>query len=177
MNPLSPKQRLFCDEYLKCHVQQTAYVKAGYSARSAKWHATRVFNLPQVQAYILPKLEKASEKAQLTAEMVLEELRRLAMANVTDYYKVNANGKIVPKTLHELTREQTAAIAEVGEKGMKLHDKISALDKLAKHFKLYTDLEAGVSNFVIMPTLKIRGKEVVFEVGKPAPDPMSSKTV
>ena len=58
---------------------------------------------------------------------------------------------------------------------MKLYDKTSALDKLAKHFKLYTDLEAGVTNFVIMPTLKKNGVEVVFNVGRPAPEPPNVK--
>ena len=86
MNPLTPKQRLFCDEYLKCRVQTEAYLKAGYSKRSMKKHASRLFNTPQVQAFIAEKAAALSEKAQLSAEMVLEELRRLAMANPIDYY-------------------------------------------------------------------------------------------
>ena len=174
--PLSPKQRLLCDEFLKCRKKIEAYQKAGYKMnRTATSNACRVYDHPAVQAYLLPRLEKVSEKAMLTAERVLEELGRLAMANITDYYKVDAKGKIVPKELHELTREQTAAIAEVTEKGLKLYDKTSALDKLAKHFKLYTDLEAGVTNFVIMPTLKKNGVEVVFNVGRPAPEPPNVK--
>ena len=177
MNPLTPKQRLFCDEYLKCRVQTEAYLKAGYSKRSMKKHASRLFNTPQVQAFIAEKAAALSEKAQLSAEMVLEELRRLAMANPIDYYKVDAKGKIVPKALNELTREQAAAISEVAERGFKLYDKTSALDKLAKHFRLYTELEAGVTQFVIMPTLKKGGKEIVFNVGRPAPEPSGVKSV
>ena len=72
------------------------------------------------------------------------------------------------KPLSELTREQTAAIAKYAPgEGYTLYNKDGALDKLGKYFKLYSEVPALVQNFVVMPTIKINGKEHIMEVGRP----------
>lgn len=175
---LTPKQKRFCEEYLIDHNQVQASIRAGYSKRSANIHATRVFWLPQVQAYIKPLMEKITQKTLLTAELVLEEMARIAFANIADYYKQDPKTKKWKiKDLNELTPKQQACISEYSPgEFIKLHSKDSALDKLGKHFKLYTDIDAVVNNLVVMPTLQISGKEVVFEVGRPAPQITAQKT-
>lgn len=176
MKKLSERERRFCEEYLIDFAPVKAMRRAGYSEASANKCSGAMMQRPHVAAFLAEKARKKSEKCELSAERVLEEFKRLALANTPDFYKV-VNGKIVPKALDELTREQQSAISEIGKDGsFKFYNKDNALDKLAKHFKLYTDLEAGVTQFVVMPTLKIAGKEVVFEVGKPAPDPLATKS-
>jgi hypothetical protein len=122
-----------------------------------------------------PLLERLHSQTLATAECVLGELSGIATANLAKYYKKTVKRKKefwVLKDLDELTEGQQRCIMEFkpGEY-LKLHSKDGALDKLAKHFKLYTDLEAGTANFNLMPVLRISGKEVIFEVGKPAPQP------
>lgn len=171
MGKLTHRQRMAADEFLACGNQVKSCLKAGYSAHSVNMHATRVFALPQVKAYLAPLIKKLQEKSLATAERVLEELASMAMSNLAAYYKLDAKRKKwVLKDLNELTEAQQRCMSEFkpGEY-IKLYSKDSALDKLAKHFKLYTDLEAGTANFTMMPTLRISGKEVIFEVGKPAP--------
>lgn len=163
--------RRFCEEYSLHLNQQKAFDKAGY--KGYKSGPSGVFAHPSVKAYIKVLLDKKAAETQITAARVLEEIGRIAFANTADYYKFDEKRKKwVIKPLDELTPVQQACIAEYkpGEY-IKLYSKDSALDKLGKHFKLYTDLEAGVQNFVIMPTLKRGGKEIIFDVGKPAPEP------
>lgn len=162
-----------CHEFLLDGNKVQSCIRAGYAARGAHGHAHRIFARSRVVAYLQPLLENMHEKTKATAERVLEELTHMALSNIADYYRLDKTGKKpkwVLKELHELTVSQQRAISEIEPgKYIKLHSKDSALEKLAKHFKLYTDLEAGTANFNLMPVLRISGKEVIFEVGKPAP--------
>jgi phage terminase small subunit len=172
---ISEQQKRACHEFLIDGNQVQACIRAGYSAKNARQHAHRVFALPHVKLYLAPLLEKMHEKTQATAERVLEELTYIAMSNIASFYKRQGK-KWVLKDLDELHTSQQRCISEIEPgKYIKLHSKDSALDKLAKHFKLYTDLEAGTAQFNIMPVLRINGTEVVFEVGKPAPTARGSK--
>ena len=166
---LTHQQKLFCIEYLKDLNQVQAAIRAGYSARSAQNTAWRVFALEQVQEYLQPLLQTTIDETLAEAKDVLKELSSIAMSNIATFYKRDGK-KWVLKELDELTTAQQRCISEIEPgKYIKLYSKDSALDKLAKHYKLYTDLEAGTANFNLMPVLRISGKEVIFEVGKPAP--------
>lgn len=151
------------------HCQYKAAMRAGYSKHSATGVSGRTFKLPQVQAKIAELTRNLSEKVALSAERIIEEMRRIGLSNVADYYK--RKGKTwVLKGLDEMTLEQQAAISEYSPgKFIKLYDKGGALDKLGKHFKLYTDIDGAVANLFVLPELLLRGKPVVFNVGKPAP--------
>lgn len=93
---------------------------------------------------------KYLESEALTAERVLEELRRLAFSDVGSLF--DEKGKLRP--LHEMTREERSAIAglevivknaEAGDghtdtvHKVKVWDKTRALEQLAKHFGLLTE--------------------------------------
>lgn len=162
-------EKRICHEYLIDNNKLQACVRAGFTDRDARGHAYRIFERPRVIAYLKPLLQQLHAKTQVSAERVLEEMGRIAFANLADFYK--PKGKtMVPKELHELTPAQQACLAEyIPGKHIKLHSKDGALDKLGKHFKLYTDLEAGITQFVVMPVLKISGMEAIFNVGLPAP--------
>jgi phage terminase small subunit len=164
-----------CHEFLIDGNRVQACMRAGYSKRSAHSHAHRIFARPRVIAYLAPLLEKLHAKTLAKVEDVLQELSNIALSNLADYFKKVTKGKKtiwVMKELDELTKAQQSVISEFEpEKRLRLHNKDGALDKLAKHYKLYTDLEAGATNFNMMPTLRISGKEIIFEVGRPAPEP------
>jgi phage terminase small subunit len=104
---------------------------------------------------------EAAEGAVATAREVLEELTKIALANMLDYMKVGPNGDPV-LDFSSLTREQAAVLHEVtvdtyvegrGDDArevkrvrFKLCDKLGALRDLGRHHKLFTDkteLEVG----------------------------------
>lgn len=164
---LTARQRRYCEEYIVDHNQQQACLRAGY-AYSKGW-ASRVHNKPEVQIKIAELSKKLSEKVGLSAERIIEEMRRIGLSNVADYYKRKGKNWVL-KDLDELTLEQQAAISEYSPgKFIKLYDKGGALDKLGKHFKLYTDIDGAAANLFVLPELTLRGEPVVFNVGKPAP--------
>ena len=169
---LSPRQLKACEEFLVDYSPVNAMLRAGYAKSSANKCSAVFFRRPQVQAKLQELSRNISAKTMVTAEKVLSELMLHARANLMEYYKKGKKkGTFVIKDPDEMTEEQQRCIAEYNpEKGyIKLHNKDGALDKLAKHFKLYTEIDASINNFVIMPSLKIQGKEVVFEIGQPAP--------
>jgi len=171
---LTDQQKLFCREYVKDFRIVAAMRRAGYSESSADKSAYRMLKNPDVAFFVKQLMDKQNEKQELTAERVLEELKRLALSDIRAYYKWSEKKKkYVLKALDELTLEQSAAIAryEPG-KGYTLYNKDGALDKLAKYFKLYSEIDQTITNFVLMGQMTIGGKPKHFKIGKPAPQRM-----
>ena len=48
---LSPKQKMFVQEYLRLGEGQAAAIAAGYAPKSAKSRASKLLRMPEVQAY------------------------------------------------------------------------------------------------------------------------------
>ena len=90
-----------------------------------------------------------------TPSEVLQEIERMAFANMQDYVSIDESGKWAGLDFSKLTREQWAAVQEItedttggagdGERKMvlrtrmKLADKIKNLEILCRHHKLLTD--------------------------------------
>lgn len=166
---LTEQQQLFCREYVIDFVVTKAMSRAGYAKSSADKCGWLMLKNPEIAFHIKQLMDKQQEKQSLTAERVIEELRRLALSDIKTYYKWSETKKrYVLKALDELTPEQSAAIAkyEPGE-GYTLYNKDGALDKLAKYFKLYSEIDQTITNFVLMPELKLGGKPMEFNIGEP----------
>ena len=67
---------------------------------------------PNVAAEIAKARAKRSERAELTADWVVDELRKLAGSNMADYMKSTPEGRIV-LDFSGLTRDQMAALSQV----------------------------------------------------------------
>ena len=166
---ISPRRKKFVQEYVKSLNALQAALKVGYSKHTAESEAGVMLKEPKTAKYLRSLMDKINAKAELSAELVVEELRRLALSNIADYYKRDPKTKgYVLKSFDELTPAQTAAIARYDPKtGYILHSKEGALDKLGKYFKLYSEIPALVNNYVIMPTIKVNGQPHAFDIGKP----------
>jgi phage terminase small subunit len=113
-----------------------------------------------VAAAIAEAQTAQSERTEIKADRVLQELARIGFSNMLDYIRIGPNG--LPYTdFAALTREQAAAIAELvvetragapaspGSEDaeavailrvrFKLADKLSALEKLGRHLGLFKD--------------------------------------
>lgn len=136
-----------------------AALLAGYSRNQARTAKQSIERRPAVKR----ALSRYAERAELSAVRVLEELRRVAMSDLASYY--NVDGSFVP--FDHLTQDQRSALASCetiiknAQAGdgvvdtvlkIKLHDKLKALELLAKHFhlvdetvKVDTDVRVTVS--------------------------------
>src|SRR4051812_23972453 len=100
---LTFQQQRFCDEYLVSFNAYTSAVCAGYSMNTAR--KAELLHLPKIQAYLKAGMAKNAERLQVSHDMILRELAKVAFSNMGNYYDDNATLK--PMCL--LTTEEKAA--------------------------------------------------------------------
>jgi phage terminase small subunit len=143
---LNDKQKLFCKEYLIDLNGTQAAIRAGYSEKTAGQQAEQLLKKLEIAAYVQELKEKRSEKTEITAEMVLRELAKIGFSNIQDYIKEGFTISEISK----LNKDHAAAIESVKIKEIhgdfpatevtfKLHDKLSALEKIAKHIGFFSE--------------------------------------
>ena len=147
---MTAKHALFVAEYMKDLNATQAAIRAGYSKKTANREGSRLMSNADIKQAIQAGAAKRLRAADLTAERVLEEMRRLAFSDVRRVF--DANGDLRP--IHELSDDEAATIAsiEVVKKNLaagdnhtdtvhkiKVWDKPKSLEMLGKHFNLLTE--------------------------------------
>ncbi|MDZ5448619.1 terminase small subunit [Labrys sp. ZIDIC5] len=154
--PLNRKQQRFVEEFIVDLNGTKAAIRAGYSIRSAYAIASALLSKHEIQAAITAERRKQSERTGVTADRIILELARIALADIRDIAQWGETVAIkdaetgeerliqglsmVPSS--DLTPDMAASIAEVshardGTLRVKLHDKNSALEKLGRHLRLF----------------------------------------
>jgi hypothetical protein len=133
---LTYKQQTFCDEYLVDMNATRAALRAGYSAGTALNGA--LMRMPKIKLYLEQHIAQAAKRTQITQDMVLKELAKVAFGNMGNYF--DADGKLKPMDM--LTDDEKAALWSVsidkdGAVSIKMNNKMQALDKIAKHLSFY----------------------------------------
>lgn len=149
------RRELFVAAYLHDPNGTKAAIKAGYAKSGASTQAVRLLANAKIKAAIDRGMKRRLDKLEISAERVLNEIAKLAFANMTDYMQVTADGQFFVD-FSTLTHEQAAAIQEIvvdetaGGTGddrrervqrtrFKLADKGLNLERLGRHLKLFTD--------------------------------------
>jgi phage terminase small subunit len=136
---MNDRQRLFVKEYLADPNAAEAARRAGYTLRNARAVASRLLRKPEIAALVAKGTEQRAEKKRVTADRVIEELGRMAFADIRNFIDWGPEGvKLRDKSA--LDSDDAAAIADVEAKGangqigrLKLYDKLAALNALARH--------------------------------------------
>lgn len=131
-----------------------AAIAAGYSDRGADVAAVRLLAKASVRRLIDQLNSKRATKLEIKAERVVEELARMALANMHDYVRVDADGRPT-LDLSGLDRDKFAAIQEIkedttggngdGERRLvlrttfRLSDKTKSLELLGRHLGMFND--------------------------------------
>lgn len=149
---LTPKQEMFCREYVITLNFTDAALKAGYTKNFAEHHHRKLLDNPAIQERIKALKAPTIARLQMTADHVLQELFRIATCDIGQAF--NDDGTMKP--IHEIPEDVRRAIQaveveqlfdgtgqdryQVGHtKKIRFWDKNKALEMLGKHFKLYTD--------------------------------------
>ena len=132
---LLDKDIAIINHYFKCGFNKDeAWRRSGRNhAQEASW---KFFRRPEVKAEIKRRMDKLTAKAELTAEELIEDLRRLkdsALA-IAKYKKVDASGKLY-WDFTGASEEELLAVTDI-EKGSVL-DPNAAIDKLLKVLGAY----------------------------------------
>lgn len=177
---LTAKQECFVAEYLIDLNATQAAIRAGYSENGASVQGSKLLANAKVQAAIQEAQAKRSEKTGITQERVLLELARIGFADIRKTVAwgsapegavdEDGNPMLYPVELKpsgEVDDDTAAAISEVSltAQGVKLkmHDKLSALDKIARHLGMLNGSGAGEDDAPSL-TININAKDPVGDV-------------
>jgi len=142
MAKLTAKQRRFCEEYLVDLNATQAAIRAGYSEKTARFIANENLTKPYIQSRIQKLMEDRSRRTGVTQDKVIQELAKVAFADIFNYLKVENNQVEIFDT-DSIPQEKLSAIAEIkqGTYGLsiKLHDKLKALELLGRHLGMFKD--------------------------------------
>lgn len=161
MARLTGKQKRFVAEYLVDLNATQAAVRAGYSAKTAEVIGYENLRKPQIADAIDQAMAKRAERTEITQDMVLRELMKVAFANGSDFAKV-VSRTVPAQTVEDdgsirdtvdcvqsvelidtdkIDPDKRAAIAGIkqGKFGIEVssYDKVKALELLGKHLGMF----------------------------------------
>jgi phage terminase small subunit len=144
---LTPKQRIFVDEYLIDHNGSAAAVRARYNKRSAKQTAFKILQEPEVAAAIADAEAARALRTQVDQDWVLRRLVRIADSDIRKLF--NGRDLKLPGDLDDDTAFAVASIEVVTvAKGfgeveniakVKFWDKRGALIDIGRHLGMFKD--------------------------------------
>jgi phage terminase small subunit len=163
---LSPKHEAFVQAYVTNGMNAVKAYQAAYprsSEKAARSNATRLMENDGIQARIAEIMAVGAERAEVTAEEVIRELKKLGFSCigkavtwrnevVTQELEGGEEGEtrtvMVPRVTivptEDLDKATLDAIAEVSQQAngalrVKMHDKHAALVSLGRHLGLFRD--------------------------------------
>lgn len=144
---LTPKKKIFVDEYLIDFNATQAAIKAGYSKKTARSQGQRLLTNVDIQEAIQKAMKERSERTEITQDMVLKELATFGFANIQDYIKHSQDGLIIFKSIDDIPEGAARAIEAIkvidnGSKGsveFKLHSKSRGLELIGRHLGMFLD--------------------------------------
>lgn len=156
----NPRWEKFAQKYAELLNLGDAYLAAGYKVRTraaAQTSAARLFGKAIVADRVAELLRAGASRAELRLEDVLEEIRLVAFARASKAATWSENGIVLIDST-QLEEAELAAIAEVSETEIemgrmvkrtlkvKMHDKLSALDKLVRRLDGYPRQKVDITS-------------------------------
>ena len=152
---MTDAQKRFCDEYL-IDLNATRAYKVAYPKfkkdETANAAASRMLRNVKIQEYISEKQKKIEQRTEITQDMVIKELAKIAFLDIRKLY--TENGQL--KNIADIDTDTAGAISQletleeyegygndrekVGDtQKVKLLDKTRALELLGRHLGIFND--------------------------------------
>lgn len=155
---LTARQSRFVDEYLVDLNATQAAIRAGYSTKSAGIVGFENLKKPKIAGMISERMKKREDRTEITQDRVLKELARLGFADLRDIFTPSGHLKqpsewsdamgaavssveVVIRPSGEFDEDGRPEVEHVHK--IKLWDKNSALEKIAKHLGMFADTGLG----------------------------------
>lgn len=158
---LTPKQKIFVDEYL-VDLNATRAYKIAYpnikKDETANAAASRMLRNVKVESYINQRMKEREKRTEITQDMVLKELAKIGFADIKDYLEYKTTKTVIMydddgepivdyRQIIDVIDSKdvdTSIIQEVsiGKDGtfkFKLYDKQKALVDIGKHLGMFVD--------------------------------------
>lgn len=141
------RQERFAKEYLIDLNATQAAIRAGYSEKTARSQGQRLLTNVDIQTRISELMNERSRRTEITADRVIQEIAKIAFADVSEYMAWNQDGNITMfpsadldtsviqsiksnRTLRPIGDEEEVIDASLE---MKFHPKLKALELLYNH--------------------------------------------
>ena len=152
---MTDAQKRFCDEYL-IDLNATRAYKVAYpnvkKDATASQAGSRMLRNVKVQEYISEKQKEIEKRTEVTQDMVIKELAKIAFLDIRKLY--NENGKL--KNIADIDKDTAGAISSLetleeyegcgddrektgDTQKVKLLDKTKALELLGRHLGIFND--------------------------------------
>lgn len=152
---MTDAQKRFCDEYL-IDLNATRAYKVAYPKvkkdHTATVNGNRLLTIADIQEYITEKIKEREQRTEVTQDMVIKELAKIAFLDIRKLY--TENGQL--KNIADIDNETAGAISSLetleeydgyGEdrekigntQKVKLLDKTKALELLGRHLGIFND--------------------------------------
>ena len=182
--PLSDRERLFVAEYVLSGRQTEAFIKAGYSARSASSNAVRMMEKESVRAAIARERAIIRQRHAKTADDLVAEYTRLGFTGMSRFMRISDDGapvidlrdctpadldllaEVTVESYQEGSREEPRRIKRIK---IKPYDRYHALDKLAEHLGLFKGPSPATTNPLtnLLRDIQERGSTLPVRVDGP----------
>ncbi len=150
---MTDKQKAFVQEYLVDLNATQAAIRAGYSADTANEQGSQ--NLAKLSVEIKAAMDERAQRTEITQDRVLKELARIGFADIRKVVQWGEERTVFTPS-EDLEEDDAATVSSVKSKTktftskdgehevtveieMKMHDKLSALEKIGKHLGMFTD--------------------------------------
>lgn len=170
---LTPKEQVFVREFLAHGNATKAAIAAGYSAATASVTGSKLLRKPKVAAELANLRGKLLSKLEISAERVLQGLAELAFFDPRKMFNLDGSMKKITDmddaTVHALAGMDVEKLFKHFGKGqaeevgtitkVRLADRGLNLERLGRHFKLFTDkLELGDPQAIVRKLQEGRGR-------------------
>ena len=142
---LTPFEERFVVEYVNCGIPSKALRIMGYNeleqgAVSTQRLASNLMKKPSIKAAIEKRRNQIAAKMDLTQERVMEEISKIAFADISEIMEIDDEGNVNIKRFDLMDPNSRAAISDIASTmnknghvvRVKKHDKLQALQMLAK---------------------------------------------
>ena len=159
---MTDAQKRFCDEYL-IDLNATRAYKVAYpnckKDETASAAGSRMLGNVKVQEYIAGKQKEIEKRTEVTQDMVIKELAKIAFLDIRKLYTENGQLRNVAdidddtagaisslETLEEYDGYDREKIGDTQK--VKLLDKTKALELLGKHLGMFNDINVNMKNAI-----------------------------
>ena len=148
---LTNKQRVFVEEYLRDFNATQAAIRTGYSPHTANEQGCRLL----ANANIKNAVEARIAERRMSADEVLDKLSDIARGDMGDFLDIGSMGFSIDLNkaqeagkLHLIKKVKMRTTTTLAKDGvetethdidLELYDKVSVLEKMGRHHKLFTD--------------------------------------
>ena len=161
---MTEAQKRFCNEYL-IDLNATRAYKVAYSRctkdETANVNGSKLLRNTKVQEYIAEKMKEREQRTEITQDMVIKELAKIAFLDIRKLY--TENGQL--RNIADVDDDTVGAISsletleeydgygadreKIGDtQKVKLLDKTKALELLGKHLGMFNDVNVNMKNAV-----------------------------